>query len=69
MRRKEDDKQNTELLLKKWMERMTTDGIVLSRDRTSMTIIASKPVNSYNMVNGYKNKRREELIRLLLRRK
>ena len=59
---------------------MTIDDIVLSRDSTSIATIDSKPVNDYNMVylqslciklkiNGYKNKRREDMIRLLFERK
>jgi hypothetical protein len=77
MRRKEDAKQHAELLLKEWTKTRTIDDIVLSRDMTSITTIDSKPVNNYNMVylqsfcielkiNSYKNKRREEMIRLLL---
>jgi hypothetical protein len=80
IRRKEDAKRHAEHLLKEWMKRMTIDDIVLSRDMKSITTIDSKPVNEYNMVylrslciklkiNGYKNKRREEMIRLLFERK
>jgi hypothetical protein len=76
VRRKEDAKQHAECLLKDWVKRMTIDDIVLSRDSTSIATIDSKPVNDYNMVylrslciklkiNGYKNKRREDMIRLL----
>jgi hypothetical protein len=80
IKRKEDAKRHTENLLKEWMKRMTIDDIVLSGDMKSIVTIDSKPVNEYNMVylrslciilkiNGYKNKRRDEMIGLLLERK
>jgi hypothetical protein len=79
-RRKEDAKRHAETLLKEWTKRMTIDDIVLARDMKSILTIDSKPVNEYNIVylrslciklriNGYKNKRREEMTRLLLERK
>ena len=79
-RRKEDAKRHAEHLLKEWTKRITIDDIVLARDMKSILTIDSKPVNEYNMVylrslciklkiNGYKNKRREEMTRLLLERK
>ena len=78
--RKEDAKQHAESLLKEWTKRVTIDGIVLARDMKSILTINSKPVYEYNMVylqslciklriNGYKNKRREEMTRSLLERK
>jgi hypothetical protein len=80
IKRKEDAKRHTENLLKEWMKRITIDDIVLSGDMKSIVTIDSKPVNEYNMVylrslciilkiNGYKNKRRDEMIGLLLERK
>ena len=77
---KEENKRSAETQLKQWINRMTIDHLVLSDDMTEVTEIDSQPVDSYNMVylralciklkvNGYKNKRRDDMLQLLCYRK
>ncbi len=74
------NKRQLELKLKEWINRITIDHIVLSHDMSMITEIDSKPVNCYNMVylrslciklkiNGYKNKRRDEMLAMLCGRR
>ena len=79
-KKKEENKRSAETQLKQWINRMTIDHLVLSDDMTEVTEIDSQPVDSYNMVylralciklkvNGYKNKRRDDMLQLLCYRK
>ena len=79
-KKKEDAKRQAEMRMKESITRMTIDDIVLSSDGNTITSIDSMLVHSCNMVylrnvciklkiNGYKNKRRDEMIRLLVERK
>jgi hypothetical protein len=63
-----------------WTKTIPIDDIVLARDMMSILTINLRPVNEYNMVylqklgmklkiNCFKNKRHEEVTRLLLERK
>ena len=75
-KKKEENKCQVETQLKEWINRMTIDHLLLSDDMTKVTEIDSQPVDNYNMVylralcikfkvNGYKNKRRDEMLQLL----
>ena len=79
-KRKEENKRQVETQMKEWINRMTIDHLLLSDDMTKVTEIDSQPVDNYNMVylralciklkvNGYKNKRRDEMLQLLCYRK
>ena len=79
-KKKEENKRQAESQLKEWINRMTIDHLLLSDDMTKVTEIDSQPVDNYNMVylralciklkvNGYKNKRREDMLQLLCYRK
>jgi hypothetical protein len=79
-KKKEESKRQLEVQLKEWINNTTIDHIVLSQDMSSITEINSKPVSVYNMVylrslciklkiNGYKNKRRDEMLTMLCERK
>jgi hypothetical protein len=79
-RMKEEAKRSAQNQLRDWVVKITLDDIVLSADGTTIAEIDAKPTEAYNMVflrafcsklkiNGYKNKRRDETIRLLLERK
>ena len=80
-KKKEANKHQVEAQLKEWISRISIDHIVLSQDMTSITAIDSKPVNYYNTmvylrssciklrINGYKNKRRDEMLSMLCERK
>jgi hypothetical protein len=79
-KKKEEAKQSAQNQLRDWMSMVTIDDIILSADGTTITEIDTKPTDKYNMlylralcsklkINGYKNKRRDETIRLLLEKK
>ena len=79
-KKKEEAKRSAQNQLRDWMTMITIDDIVLSADGTTITEIDTKPTDLYNMlylralcsklkINGHKNRRRDETIRLLLERK
>jgi hypothetical protein len=44
------NKRQVETQMKKWINRMTIDHLLLSDNMTKVTEIDSQPVNNYNMV-------------------
>lgn len=80
LKKKADKKKDADEVFKEWIRIVTLDSIVLSEDFGSIVSIDSKPVKAWNMVHlralcskfkisGYKNRKREEMVRLLLERK
>ena len=80
LKKKADKKKDADEVYKEWIRIVTIDDIVLSEDFGSIVSIDSKPVKAWIMVHlrarcskfkisGYKNRKREEMVRLLLERK
>ena len=77
LRKKEDKKRDADTVFNDWTESVTLDSIMLSSDFKSIKSISSRPVNDWNMkhmrfmcskfkISGYKNRKRDEMVGLLL---
>lgn len=76
-KKKAERKNNADAAFNEWTRIVTLDSIVLSADCESIESIDSKPLESWNMkhlralcskfkISGYKNRRRDEMVSLLL---
>ena len=79
-KKKEDKKRDADTVFNDWTETVTLDSIMLSPDLKSIKSISSRPVGDWNMkhmrfmcskfkISGYKNRKRDEMVGLLLERK
>lgn len=80
IKKKADKQKDADTAFKEWTKMVTLDSIVLSEDLGTIVSVDSKPVEALNVkyirafcsklkITGYKNRRRDEMVRLLWERK
>jgi len=80
IQKKANKQKDADLAFKEWTKMVTLDSIMLSEDLGTIVSIDSKPVEALNVkyirafcsklkITGYKNRRRDEMVRLLWERK